>query len=346
MRVIFDKTELSDAIDRVQRAAQAKITSNTNNGYFIAAENGKVELQANDYTIGIKTSCPAMIEEEGIIVIAASQLQSTIRMMPAGDIVMEKKKEENMVSFTCGSYFARFPTRDINDFPEVKEMEHTNHATVSCQDFKEMTGQVSFATASDKQKPLFTGVLFEVDQYRFIMAATNTHRLAAKEITLPEEDGSTVEISWSKNHVAFTFGSTYFITSLLNGEYPDYHRVIPTHHDALVTVNVHDFQEAVRFVSPISSGVDYHTINFIFHKDTVEIYEEDPAIGRSSTSIPIKLEGEPIKITYNCNYIEDILKHSEGETVILHLQKNGPLLVEQEEDKAYQYVVTPMRGRH
>lgn len=94
MRVIFDKTELSDAIDRVQRAAQAKITSNTNNGYFIAAENGKVELQANDYTIGIKTSCPAMIEEEGIIVIAASQLQSTIRMMPAGDIVMEKKKEE------------------------------------------------------------------------------------------------------------------------------------------------------------------------------------------------------------------------------------------------------------
>ena len=56
MRVIFDKTELSDAIDRVQRAAQAKITSNTNNGYFIAAENGKVELQANDYTIGIKTS--------------------------------------------------------------------------------------------------------------------------------------------------------------------------------------------------------------------------------------------------------------------------------------------------
>lgn len=75
MRVIFDKTELSDAIDRVQRAAQAKITSNTNNGYFIATENGKVELQANDYTIGIKTSCPAMIEEEGIIVIAASQLQ-------------------------------------------------------------------------------------------------------------------------------------------------------------------------------------------------------------------------------------------------------------------------------
>lgn len=370
MRVIFDKTELSDAIDRVQRAAQAKITSNTNNGYFIAAENGKVELQANDYTIGIKTSCPAMIEEEGIIVIAASQLQSTIRMMPAGDIVMEKKKEENMVSFTCGSYFARFPTRDINDFPEVKEMEHTNHATVSCQDFKEMTGQVSFATASDKQKPLFTGVLFEVNQYRFIMAATNTHRLAAKEITLPEEasaqgrfvvsgsilsdvvrllpdeEGSTVEISWSKNHVAFTFGSTYFITSLLNGEYPDYHRVIPTHHDALVTVNVHDFQEAVRFVSPISSGVDYHTINFIFHEDAVEIYEEDPAIGRSSTSIPIKLEGEPIKITYNCNYIEDILKHSEGETVLLHLQKNGPLLVEQEEDKAYQYVVTPMRGRH
>ena len=50
-------------------------------------------------------------------------------------------------------------------------------------------------------------------------------------------------------------------------------------------------------------------------------------------------------ITFNCTYVEDILRHSKGEKIILHVKKNGPMVVEQEEDKAYRYVVTPMRGR-
>lgn len=83
MKVIFNKSDLVSALDRVQRAAQTKVTSNTNNGFFISAAGGNILIQANDYTIGIKTSCPANIEEEGVTVIAAPQLQSTIRMMPA-----------------------------------------------------------------------------------------------------------------------------------------------------------------------------------------------------------------------------------------------------------------------
>ncbi len=370
MRVTFDKTELANALDRVQRAAQAKITSNTNNGFFIAAQNGQVEIQANDFTIGIKTTCPAMVDEEGMITIAAMQLSSTIRMMPAGNVVMEKKKEENTVSFRCGTYLAKFPTTDPTEFPEVKEIDHAIHGIVKCRALAEMANLVSFAAATDKQKPLFSGVLFEIQGQVFTMAATNTHRLAAKETTLEEEatsqgrfivpanvlsdvvrllpsdEESVAEISWSKNHVAFAFGSTYFISNLINGDYPDYHRVIPTRCDALVTVNLKDFEEAVRFISPIARDLSYQTINLHFSDDTLELFEEDPQIGRSDTSIPVKLEGENIAITFNCNYIEDILKHSKGETVILHLLKNGPMLVEQEEDKTYQYVVTPMRGRN
>ena len=62
-------------------------------------------------------------------------------------------------------------------------------------------------------------------------------------------------------------------------------------------------------------------------------------------SIPAELDGADVKITFNCTYVEDILKHSKGEKIILHVKKNGPMVVEQEEDKAYRYVVTPMRGR-
>lgn len=59
----------------------------------------------------------------------------------------------------------------------------------------------------------------------------------------------------------------------------------------------------------------------------------------------MKLDGENISLTFNCTYIEDILKHSKGETIILNLQKAGPIVIEQEEDKTYNYMLTPMRGR-
>jgi DNA polymerase III subunit beta len=77
----------------------------------------------------------------------------------------------------------------------------------------------------------------------------------------------------------------------------------------------------------------------------VAIYEEDKSIGSSKTVLPCVFEGEPLHIVFNCFYIEDILKHSKGDIVIFNLIKSGPMLVEQEEDKNYRYVVTPMRGR-
>lgn len=368
MKVLFDMKDLITALETVQSAAQTKVTSNTNNGYFIAARNGTVEIQANDFSVGIKTMVPATIEEEGFLVIAAPQLSSTIKMMPQGIVTMEQKSGETVVTFKNGTYNASFPTRSSDDFPEVREFEKVNTATISSKELISMISMVQFAVATDRANAIFTGILFELEGPLMTVVATNTHRLACKESTLSKEatdkgrivvpsgvlsdvcrllpsgEEEQVEISWASNHVAFSFGKTYFISTLINGEYPEWRRVIPGSFDAEVTLSLKEFLDAVRFVSPISRDMSYQTINFYFNEDTLEIYEEDPTIGRSDTSIPAKKSGENVKITFNCNYIEDILKHSKGETIILHLLKNGPMLVEQEEDKAYRYVVTPMRG--
>lgn len=79
MKVTFQTQDLCRALERVQRAAQTKVTSNTNNGFFISAEDGKVEFQANDYSIGIRTFCEADVEERGSVLISAPHLLSTIK---------------------------------------------------------------------------------------------------------------------------------------------------------------------------------------------------------------------------------------------------------------------------
>ncbi len=369
MKVTFQTQELGRALERVQRAAQNKVTSNTNNGFFIACDKGRAEFQANDFSIGISTYCDALIEEEGIAVIASPQLLSTIKMMPPGPVVMEQKKGETAVTFKAGSYSARFPTRDDEDFPNVSEIDHANHADMKCKDLAELVGMVSFAASTDIKNPIFVGILCEIEGNKITMAATNSHRLAVKEMTLekeaqgtgrfivpayvlqevvrmfPSDEDAAVEISWASKHVAFTFRDTYFVSNLINGEYPDYKRVFPTTFDLHATLDLKEFEEAVRFVSPISRDMSYKTINFEFYEGELKAYEEDPDLGRSETSIPAELDGDDVRIIFNCIYIEDILKHSKGDKIILHVKKSGPMVVEQEEDKTYRYVVTPMRGR-
>jgi len=369
MKAIFQKDDLAKALDIVSHAAQNKITSNTNNGIYISAGDGEVEFQGNDYSIAIKTSCPASVEDIGDTVVAAPQLPSMIRLLPAGEVIMEQKKGEGFISFSAGNAVYRFPIRNSDDFPLVETMQNPSSCTIDAETLEEMVNLTQYSAATDKQKPFFTGILFEIQGSSFAMAATNTHRLATKEVQLaipaenpgrmivpasvcveivrllPQGEEETVDISWAKNHIAFTFGNTYFISTLINGEYPDYRRVIPSRFDSVVTVSLKEFREAVAMVSPISRDMSYKTINFHFEEGKVEIYEEDKSIGSSRASVPAELEGIPIHIVFNCIYIEDILKHSKGEKIILHLQKVGPMLVEQEEDKNYRYVVTPMRGR-
>ncbi len=369
MKIIFEQTELSKALDIVYKAAQPKVSSNTNNGILFSTTENTVEIQANDYTLAIKTECPAKIEEEGAVVIAAPQLTSMIKLMPPGPIVFEKNNEQGLATFTSGKTVYRFPIRQTDEYPSITPLNSDNFCVVKSQILTDLINLTQFATAGDKEKPLFSGILFEIKDSVITLAATNTHQLAVKEATLSEDaknpgrlivpsfiaaevvrllslsQEETVKLIWGKQHIAFSFGNIYVLSSLIGGEYPDYKRVIPKEFTNRAEINLADIRDAVSMVTPISRDVNYKTINFQFENNEVAIYEEDKSIGSSKTVLPCVFEGEPLHIVFNCFYIEDILKHSKGDIVIFNLIKSGPMLVEQEEDKNYRYVVTPMRGR-
>ena len=368
MNIIFSQKELAKALNIVQSAAQNKVTSNTNNGILLTAVGNIIEFQANDYAVAIKTKCPGVIHEGGNIVIASTQLASMIKLLPPGDVICEQKASEGFITFKTDNVVYRFPIRTTEEFPRINELDKVNSCTVDSEALADMANLVQFAAATDKQKPFFTGVLFDIKDDTFAMAATNTHRLATKEMKLPvpsehpgrlivpasalsevmrllsQEEDELVEITWAKQHVAFSFGDTYFLSNLISGEYPDYKRVIPTQFALRAEMNLADIRSAVSMVTPISRDMSYKTINFNFENNQLDIYEEDKSIGSSRIVIPCRMDGDNLHIIFNCFYIEDILKHSKGDTVIFNLMKNGPLLVEQEKDKAYRYVVTPMRG--
>ena len=191
MKVRFNKSILSHALDTVQRAAQTKITSNTNNGILIRAAEGSISFEANDYTIGIKTSCEAEILEPGDVVVAAPQMPGMIKLLPGEEVILETDDAASLCHFRAGSAHYRFPTMSYDDFPQVEEMERVNVCHMACADLQKLNSLIAYAAAMEKNNPVFNGILFEIKGSVFSMSATNTHRLAIREITLPEEATST-----------------------------------------------------------------------------------------------------------------------------------------------------------
>ena len=191
MKVRFNKSILSHALDTVQRAAQTKITSNTNNGILIRAAEGRISFEANDYTIGIKTSCEAEILEPGDVVVAAPQMPGMIKLLPGEEVILETDDAASLCHFRAGSAHYRFPTMSYDDFPQVEEMERVNVCHMACADLQKLNSLIAYAAAMEKNNPVFNGILFEIKGSVFSMSATNTHRLAIREITLPEEATST-----------------------------------------------------------------------------------------------------------------------------------------------------------
>ena len=162
MKVRFNKSILSHALDTVQRAAQTKITSNTNNGILIRAAEGCISFEANDYTIGIKTSCKAEILEPGDVVVAAPQMPGMIKLLPGEEVILETDDAASLCHFRAGSAHYRFPTMSYDDFPQVEEMERVNVCHMACEDLQKLNSLIAYAAAMEKNNPVFNGILFEI----------------------------------------------------------------------------------------------------------------------------------------------------------------------------------------
>ena len=150
MKVRFNKSILSHALDTVQRAAQTKITSNTNNGILIRAAEGRISFEANDYTIGIKTSCEAEILEPGDVVVAAPQMPGMIKLLPGEEVILETDDAASLCHFRAGSAHYRFPTMSYDDFPQVEEMERVNVCHMACADLQKLNSLIAYAAAMEK----------------------------------------------------------------------------------------------------------------------------------------------------------------------------------------------------
>ena len=257
-----------------------------------------------------------------------------------------------------------------NDFDEVEILENGySHFTTTSVVLKDLIDNTSYACATDVARPIFMGTYLDVQEDTISMVATDTHRLALKtapldtsienplqavipsrlltEISrqLPTDIPEPVEITAVRSYLAIKFGNVYIRTRLIEGEFPNYRRVIPTDFQCSITVDRSEFTGAVERASIVAKDAQYNVINFVFGDGEIHLMSQNPDYGTIEDYVACQMTGEPLEISFNGKFILDILKHCHDDKVVLNTRQNSPMLVQDKGDEASVFVVTPMRTK-
>ena len=367
MHITFPKANLQKAINVLQKVSQNKTSSNLPGAIYMTTKNGQVELQGNDFELGIRLTIDGDIKEPGTLVVGSRYFQELIRKLPGDTIELYKPEDGNSLTITSGSSEFNLVTLHPDDFSLVEQIHDQDHVNIDSFAMKELIDLTNYAAATDEDRPVFTGALLEIKENEVTMVATDTHRMAVKKVTidepatspmrviiptkalaevsrlLPTDNPSIIKIIWNRTQIVFMFESIYIISRLIEGTYPEYEKVIPAQFDSSAVVDRKDFAGAVDRVSLLAKDMSYNVIRYDWSEEQVTLSSQNAEIGMAKEEIPVEFKGTPFTISFNGRYISDILRHSTGDNIHMYLKQNGPVVIRQDNNPNYTYVVTPVR---
>lgn len=367
MKIICPKEELHRAVQTVQKAVATKTPLPILTGIYLSAANGELQLQATDYEVGISCTITATVEEPGAVVLAGRYFQELVRRLPGETVEIASSQEDRTIKVASQNSQFNLLSLPAEEFPVLKPVSSDNVMKVQDALLRDLIRKTVFACATDEARPIFTGGLLETDGTDVRMVATNTHRLALKKGTLAAGSGNAkmiipakilnelarllatdepkdVSISWQKNQVGIVFDNVYINSRLIEGQFPDYNKVIPANYATTVKINTDQFLDAVERISLLARDGEYNVVKFNFTNNEVVISSNNPDIGKAREAVAAETVGNELEIAFNAKYVTDILKNIDSEELIISLNTPlSPAGIKAAADDNYIYIITPVR---
>ena len=328
-------------------------------------------LMSTDNEIAIKSFIPAKdieeIKELGDIVVSGRLFHEIVRKLSGQLINIEELIDSKLSIYTTTSSFT-LNCNDSNEFPDLELENSEEPIKIDKKVFKNIINQTIFATSTQESRPVLTGVNFKFYDNKLECTATDSYRLAKKEMTLEnnlmnkyniiiptknlnelirmfKEEDEQIELHIFNNKIIFKFDSIEMLSRLINGEYPDTSKLIPQDFSLIIDVNLKDFFNAIDRASLLTSENDKNTIRFETKNDQVIISSNIPEIGYVEETLNIKKNNnEELKIAFSSKYMLDALRAMESEEISLMF--NGdvkPIILKNPKNDNLLQLILPIR---
>ena len=367
MKFSCEKYELQNAIVTASRAAASKSPIPALEGLLISAGK-RVRITGYDLKKGIYTTIDAEVEIAGQVVVGARLFGEMIRRMPDGIVTVETDGSNN-VRVQCGKSEYNFMGINPDDYPEMPVVEGVNNISLPQSILKNMINKTIFAVATSEIRPIYTGILFEVESGELTLVAVDGYRLAKRcekienaklekctfvvpsssladiERICTDEEGE-VEIAVGKKHISFVMGDTVLISRRLEGEFLNYRKSIPEQFKYELEVNRAEFTAAIERVALIVSEKNMSPVRLNCGDGAIDLLCVTP-IGKAEDMCLCEGSGEGLEIGFNAKYLTDALKAAGDEKLLIKLSSpSSPCVIGAAGGgESYTYMILPVRLR-
>ncbi len=368
MKVFCSKDILLSGVNTVQRAVSAKATLPILQGIYLKAEGQSLTFSATDLEIGIRCQVPAQIDQEGGAVVPARLFSELVRKLPDTTLTIELLDNTLHIHYYQSSLTLK--CFDQEEFPLLPDLLDSQSFSLPSNLFKNMVKQTVIACAVEESRPVFTGILLQVEGNQIRLVATDTHRLAYRQAEFPNQEGLNfhgiipaktmseisrllkdedefLNISYNNAQISFQFGNVHLLSRLIEGQFPPYNQVIPQNCETKVHLSMRSFLDAVERASLLSregnTGITIVRLNIDKDTETLRI-EQTSEVGKISEQIEINIEGNGLVIAFNSKFLLDALKIMDSEFIVLELSGSfGPCVIRPTNDPNYLYLALPVR---
>ena len=367
MKLICSQNDLERALTIVSKAITPNTTLPVLNNILLKAEGKSLFFAATNLEIAIQYFIPAEVKNEGSVTIPAKLLNSYVSLLKDEKIEISLLQGET-IQLSSPSSQTKIKGISAHEFPVIPKVEKESSLKVPTKDLEVAIMQTAFAASTNTSRPVLSGVFFDVTKGDMKVVATDSYRLAERNLVLIDKsdqhfqcivpartvmelgkilnrsEEKEVEISVSKNQILFMVGDIQLMSRLIEGKFPPYEKIIPKNTKTKVEVPAEELSNVVRRVS-LFARENNNSIKISATNDgKLSIVTDETKVGEEKAEIKVTVEGENNKIALNAQYLLDVLNYIQSENVVFEMEdKLSPAVIRPSKKDDYVYIIMPLK---
>lgn len=361
MKLQVTQENLAKALNTVARVASTRNTLPILSNVLLKTTNNRLSISATNLDIAITHQIGSKIQKTGSITVPARLMQDFITSLP--DSVLDLELKDNRLSITTDKYQSAINGISSEDFPVMPAIKAGADWKTPARQLKQSLQKVVFAASNDDARPVLTGVYFHNLGGEIMAVATDSYRLAEQKLgkyrgkfnflvpagaaadllRIISDEDEDVTVAHDEQQVMFLVGDVTLVARLIEGNYPDYRKLIPSKFATIARLTRQDFLNITK-VSALFARESAGSITINSAGKSVSIKAVTSQIGENTAEADAQVKGGG-EVTLNSRYLIDALNAFGGETIEFCFNgKLEPCILRSDDEPDYVHLVMPLRS--
>lgn len=367
MKLEVLQEELSKALSICSRFTSSRVQLPVLANILLTASKNKLTISSTNLEISVSMSIGAKVTEEGSITIPSKIITEMVGNLEKGQMELLSEKESLIIK--NDDFESQVAGMNASDFPSIPTGLTSESLTFTPSEFHTNLSKVLFAASNDETRPVLTGVLTILGDKETLFVATDGFRLSqvrlgktlegvedkrviipkssiSEAIRIPSDGDISFAYKKSDNLVLFGFSNATLSSRVIEGEFPDFERIIPKESKIKLELDKDDFLRSIKLASVFARD-SANVVKLSITKDGIEILSESQQYGKQKGKLDAKVEGEvgeKFIIAFNYRFLEEYVNSVEGDSIKMELtDPNSPVLFLDPKVSNYIHIIMPIR---